>query len=300
LKIPGNNGHDLLSYLHNPLFYSTIILFFHDKSHTSEGRPFATLYKPIKSTIMKTSKVKFVLAAALVAVGVTAVSVYSCEKEDVNPTGLSSSEMDARAAEVQIDLPSPINVCGDVKEEYIVSEKGKIGKAIIFNDSKYFYVLLRSSKGITISEAIMHAEGKSGMMPLNEEKNPKISAFEYRLDPKPNATLVKFQIPIAEIGKMSFVAISIAAIDHTMVKSTGGAEPQLPDNVLRGWVDGRSYGANGVARMFQYHSNICPLDHNDPISANPAAGSADGTDVDDPKGVTNVGEGHSVTDPKMP
>jgi hypothetical protein len=247
---------------------------------------------------MKTSKVKYVLAAALVAVGVTAVSVYSCEKEDVNPTGLSSSEMDARAAEIRIDLPSPIKVCGDVKEEYIVSEKGKIGKAIIFNDSKNFYVLLRTIKGFTISEAIMHAEGKSGMMPLNEEKNPKISAFEYRVDPKPNATLVKFQVPISEIGKMSFVAVSIAAINNTIVKSETG--PQLPDNVLRGWVDGRSYGANGVARMFQYHSNICPLDHNDPISANPAAGFADGTDVDDPKGVTNVGEGHSVTDPKMP
>lgn len=249
---------------------------------------------------MKTSKVKYVLAAALVAVGVTAVSIYSCEKEDINPTGLSSSEMDARAALIKISLPSPIKVCGDIKEEYIVSEKGKIGKAIIFNDSKYFYVLLRTIKGFTISEAIMHAEGKSGYMPLNEDKTPKISAFEYRVDPKPNATLVKFQVPIAEIGKMSFVAVSIVAFDHTIVKSVGGVEPQLPDGVLRGWVDGRSYGANGVSRMFQYHSNICPLDHNDPTSANPAAGSADGTDVDDPKGITNVGEGHSVNDPKMP
>lgn len=249
---------------------------------------------------MKTSKVKYVLAAALVAVGVTAVSVYSCEKEDINPTGLSSSELDARAAEIKIDLPSPIKVCGDIKEEYIVSEKGKIGKAIIFNDSKYFYVLLRTSRGITISEAIMHAEGKSGMMPLNEDKNPKLSAFEYRINAKPNTSLVKFQVPIAEIGKMSFVAVSVAAIDNTIVKSIGNVKPEMPANGIRGWVDGRSYGANGAARMFQYHSSICPLDHNDPTNANPAAGSTDGTDVDDPKGITNVGEGHNVNDPKMP
>lgn len=250
---------------------------------------------------MKTSKLKYVLAAAVVAVGVTAVSVYSCEKEDINPTGLSSSELDSRAAQINITLPSPIKVCGEVKEEYIVSEKGKIGKAIIFNDSKYFYVLLRTVKGYTITEAIMHAEGKSGLMPLNENKNPMISAFEYKTDVKPTTSLVKFQVPIAEIGKMSFVAVSIAAFDNTIVKSVGNDTPQLPENAVRGWVDGRSYGANGVSRMFQYISNVCELDQNDPTSANPVAGTVgSGTEVDDPKGVTNAGEGHSVTDPKMP
>jgi hypothetical protein len=258
------------------------------------------LYKPIKSTNMKTSKLKYVLAAAVVAVGVTAVSVYSCEKEDVNPTGLSSTEMDARASEIKIALPSPIKVCGDIQEEYVVSKRGKIGKAIIFNDSKNFYVLVRTIKGFTISEAIMHAEGKSGLMPLNSDKNPLLSSFEYRINPKPDATLIKFQVPMSEIGKMSFVAVSIAAVDNTIVKSADVNGPNVPENVVRGWVDGRSYGADGIARMFQYNSNICPVDQ-DAISANPAAGAAsEGTGVDDPKGVTNVGAGHGVTDPKMP
>lgn len=250
---------------------------------------------------MKTSKLKFVLAAAVVAVGVTAVSVYSCEKEEINPTGLSSTELDARAAEIKIDLPSPIKVCGDIQEEYIVSKRGKIGKAIMFNDSKNFYVLIRTVRGFSISEAIMHAEGKSGLMPLNGDKNPLLSAFEYRVDAKPNTSLVKIQVPLAEIGKMSFVAVSIAAIDNMILKSAQVDGPNVPDNVVRGWVDGRTYGVDGIAKMFQYSSNICPLDHNDPTIANPAAGEVgEGTEVDDPKGITNVGEGHNVTDPKMP
>jgi hypothetical protein len=235
---------------------------------------------------MKSPKLKFIAAAAVVAVGITAVSVYSCEKESIHPVEISSDEMESRALQISMKPPSTLKLCGEIREEFIISPKGKIGKVIMFNDSKYFYVLARTIKGFTISEAIMHAERKSGLMPLNSDKNPLLSAFEYKLDPKPNATLVLFQIPLAEIGRMSFVAVSIASINNTIVKSIGNESPTLPDNVLRGWVDGRSYGANGYARMFQYFSNICPLDQNVPTDANPAPGI--------------VGEGTTVEDPKMP
>ena len=65
---------------------------------------------------MKRSNLKYFIAATLVAAGVTAVSMYSCEKENITPTGQVQMDYEKLA---EPDQPSGPAVCGEVQRKQI-------------------------------------------------------------------------------------------------------------------------------------------------------------------------------------
>jgi hypothetical protein len=119
---------------------------------------------------------KYVFAAGLVALGVSAVSVYSCEKEVITP---NTPELQSRSAEV---LPAG-DICGKMVNKELIRENGQVmGEALIYNDTKYFYVELTSKvKDYYFSDAYMHIASKGEMTPVDADGNIDLSKFEYSI-----------------------------------------------------------------------------------------------------------------------
>jgi hypothetical protein len=238
---------------------------------------------------MKTSKLKYVLFASLAAIGITAVSVYSCEKEVIAPSNEITADTERSASELKYTIANPTMLCGNVSEEYLVTDEGKkVGKAFYWNDAHNFYLAMMTVRGYYMASANMHIMQSPAEFPFNDEKNPAINKFEYRIDAAGVSTRRLFRIPIKDLVNRNYIAATVAV---KMMKN-GSTEkdieinPQIPANMIRLWVEGRPMGENRKGRVFIFDRTRCETPSDNQVS--------------DPKGITNVRDGHTVNDPKMP
>lgn len=196
---------------------------------------------------MKKSNLKFIFVAIGIAIGVTAVSVYSCEKQDFTP----------KTAEAISDDPTrfitePGAVCGKMIEKRVLTANNKhIANALIYNDTKYFYVILTSTKGFYILDTYMEIADKVGEIPMDQEGNVMYKDFEYSIVNKAPSTMRKFRIPIQDINGYSFGSIAVEVSNN----------PNRPNPRIVGWVDGKFIGSEVAGRIFPYTKQICLTDN---------------------------------------
>lgn len=253
---------------------------------------------------MKTSKLKYVLFASMAAIGITAASVYSCEKEVITPNSLSPAESEKMASELRLTVAEPGAVCGSVTEKYLITDEGlKVGKAFIYNDAKNMFVTLMTIRGYYMATANMHVTNDPNDFPLTNDKNVAVNKFEYRIDASGLTNVRKFVIPTKDVNEKNYVAACAAVrlLKSGEEKSLQNVKPELPANATWIWIEGRTFGQNHAGRMFKYNMTTCELPAGNTVSDPKGITEAgDEHDVQDPKGVTPLGDGHTTTDPKKP
>ena len=237
---------------------------------------------------MKSSKLKYVLFASLTAIGITAASVYSCEKEVFAPTGPTAAESSKMASELKLTIEEPQSLCGAITEKYLINKDGlRVGKAYIYNDAKNMFVTFMTIRGYYMGGANLHVTDNPNSFPLNENKIPALREFKYSISAEGVSNVRKFVIPVRDVDEHNYVAATAAVL---LLKSGEeknlNVSAELPANSDRIWIEGRPFGQDGSGQMFKYNLTKCE--------------TGDDNIVSDPKGVTEAGEEHFTNDPKMP
>lgn len=253
---------------------------------------------------MKTSKLKYVLIASLAAVSITAVSVYSCEKEVITPVNEISADTERSATQLKFTVADPSTVCGVVSEEYLVTNEGrKVGKAFYWNDAHNFHLIMLTVRGYEMSAANMHIMQSPAEFPLNDQKNPAIDKFEYRIDAPGYTHKREFVVPMKDLVERNYIAatVSVKMIKDITTERDIEINPEIPGNMIRLWVDGRSQGVNRKGKIFIFERTRCELpDGNQITDSKGITNLGDDHTISNEKGVTALGEGHTTTDPKKP
>lgn len=190
---------------------------------------------------MKKKNLKYVLIAGLTGLIALSISVYSCEKEVITPNSTSKAKP---------DNSSPKFYCGKTRELKLVGENGAImGSAVIFNDTKYFYVNMKSYKDFMFGDAAMHVASRPEGIPVDQNRNPAISEFEYKIKGQALSTNRSIIIPLSSMKGLSYVAVNVQA------KALHSAEKHAM--FISTWVDGRQFGNTVKGRLFTYEKQEC-------------------------------------------
>ena len=149
-------------------------------------------------------------------------------------------------------MPDPSKICGKAKEINLLADDGAIiGKTIIFNDTKYFYVHFKCNERYTLGDAAMHISPASDQFPIDPNGNPLISEFDFKIKGQPLSNTRAIIAPISKLYGQSYVAATVQA------KSLRTNEKQ--SLFLTAWVDGRSFGNGLKGKMFLYKKNTCAV-----------------------------------------
>lgn len=195
---------------------------------------------------MKKSNFKYFFIAAVVVLGVVAVSVYSCEKQEFIPNTTGSISNDPTRF-----VTEPGAICGEMVETNIVKADGRaVGTALIYNDVKYFYVIMTPNKGYLLGNSFMHVGSTIREIPADGNGNPVLRNYEYTIDAEPSSRFRKFRIPISEITGKNFVSVAVEA-----EKDVTDA-----DKSFTVWIDGQWMGDQQMGRTFVYTKEICRTD----------------------------------------
>ena len=199
---------------------------------------------------------KYVFLTGLTVLTVAAVSVYSCEKENIVP----NTENNAKKQEV---LPTH-DICGKMINKSIIkfhnNESDAIGKvygeALIYNDTKYFYVELKSNdKNIYLTDAYMEITKDPSTIPTGEDMDAVLRQFRYRIINQPAAISRKFRVPMNELSGVNSIAVA-TRFKHM----NNGSAASIDPGIL--WISGNRISDNSEGFMFKYEKQICyTIDH---------------------------------------
>lgn len=191
----------------------------------------------------KRTKLQYFIIAAVLSIAVVSVSVYSCEKQNFSPN----------TDEAVADLPDrfisePGAICGEIVEKRIMKDaSGDIGEALIYNDAKYFYVLLTAKRGHYMKDAFMHVCDRYSEFPLDRNGSPSLFMFEYKIKNQPVSSVRKFRIPISEISGNNYVAVAVE------FNNTGNNNQEYK----LAWIDGKFLGTEQPGRSFTFTKVNC-------------------------------------------
>jgi hypothetical protein len=190
---------------------------------------------------MKKRSLYYFFLAGVLGVIVAGVSVYSCEKEVITPNN---------ADKMHPEVMDPKDYCGKTMEFKLVGENDAIiGSATVFNDTKYFYVKMKSSRDYVFGDAAMHIASRSDGFPLDLNGNPSLSLFKYKIQGQPLSTDRAIIVPLSSLNKLSYVTVNVqskalhSTEKHSLFVST--------------WIDGRQYGNTVKGRVFTYQKQTC-------------------------------------------
>jgi hypothetical protein len=192
---------------------------------------------------MKKSNLKFFLIAAVLVLGVVVVSVYSCEKQTFVPQTTDSVSNDATRF-----ITEPGAICGEMTEKLILKADDRaVGQALVYNDTKYFYVIMTPNKGYLLGNAFMEVGRDMKEIPSDGNRNPILSEYSYTIDSKPSSTFRKFRIPVSELTGNNFVSVAVEAVS---------SKASLNKSFMV-WVEGEFMGTEQKGRIFTYTKQVC-------------------------------------------
>lgn len=203
---------------------------------------------------MKKPNFKYLIFAAIVCIGVVVVSVYSCEKETIIP---NESSRNSTGTDGFISIPGEI--CGEITQRAILNSKNQnVGKALIYNDTKDFYLVLNANSEYNFTNVYMHIADKFGDFPVDLDGNPILDEFEYSITDKPMSNARKFKIPLTEIAGYSHVSVAAQ-----LVNAQNGQKVEKINIV---WVEGKFYGTDKSGRSFPFRKTACLTTEGEPVS----------------------------------
>lgn len=196
---------------------------------------------------MKKSNVKYFLILAVAALGIGAVSMYSCEKETILPNEENLTKVDI---DLKTEMPVASSICGEMIQQTIVKADGKVvGEAYYYNDTKYFYVILSTGRGYYMQDAYMDIQNDTRSFPTDKDGNPHVSEFKYSITGNPLSNVRKFRVDLSEMQGKSYISVTAQIRNFLKGKFVGKYE--------RAWIEGRAYGTTEKGRMFLYTKSAC-------------------------------------------
>lgn len=195
---------------------------------------------------MKNKKFTYIILASLIGVIAVSLSVYSCEKEVITPNSGNELNSDRNKP----GDPMPENYCGRTTELKLVADNGSVvGTALIFNDTKYFYVRMKSSNDFLLGDAALHVAPEVLGFPLDENKNPNVSLFKYKIKGQELSHERSIIVPLSDMKGLSYVAATVQA------KALHSTEKHVM--FVTTWIDGRQFGDSDKGRFFTYNKQEC-------------------------------------------
>lgn len=204
---------------------------------------------------MKKNGLRNLLLVAVAAVGVTAVTVYSCEKETITPNDTERKVTvdlnEGDIEEVDFQLPDMVNVCGSMTKKPILNIQGRaVGQAYIYNDKHNAHVILKADKGYLFKDAYLDYQAEQGLFVVSRDGGPDYLNFRYKIEGKRLSNVRAFQIPKADLKGMQYFACV------AQVRTSRGGDPmEIEKN--RSWVEGAEYGAKQKGMIFKYALQLC-------------------------------------------
>ena len=200
---------------------------------------------------MKKSNVKALLFVAVAAIGVTAVSMYSCEKEVITPNNSEKLKVE------DLTVPTPDNYCGKLVEKSMIMDNGKtVGEAIIYNDAKKLHVIVSTIKGYYMQDAYLHIGESIEDFPLDREGNPLISDFAYSIVGKKLSNVREFEVNLSVVPKASMIAVNTQI---RRIQFNSAEEEKLVHKYERAWIVGKTFGNTWKGRAFKFGAIDCLL-----------------------------------------
>ena len=190
---------------------------------------------------------KFAFVTLIAAIILITISFYSCEKEVVTPNVKKESNS---LHEPDFILPIPSSVCGKIQQKSIVLLNGiAIGDALIYNDNRYFYVLLTTRNEYYMKDAHMHVCENFDDIPLDNYSNPALLNYKYSIINKPISTVRKFRVKLNEMSGSSYISVTAE------VKNMRNSPQSI--KFESAWVEGRHIGSTIKGTVFHYEKGIC-------------------------------------------
>lgn len=203
---------------------------------------------------MKNKNLRNLLIGAVVVVAGVAVTMYSCEKENIVP----GEEVTGEVQELKSVLPNEQNFCAPVEQKNIIrTNKEKVGTAYIYNDPENMYVLLFGDEGHFFRDAYLEDEADVADFPMNSNGNLAFADFSYSIVGKAMSNVRRFVLPIGKLEGKYFSVV--AQVRHT--RYNGVKE--------RAWIQGRLVGNTEKGHVFVYEPTLCKT----PPSDLPAEGT---------------------------
>jgi hypothetical protein len=201
----------------------------------------------------KKTKFRYFLTGSLIVIAAIVVGVYSCEKRIFTPqTDTAISDDPTRF------ITEPGAVCGKILDKRIMKDQEtSVGEALVYNDGKYFYVLLNTKKGY-LKDAYMHVSSKYGSLPMTEDGTPIIEKFNNKITGERPSNLRKFRIPLTELSGTSYISV---AAEYVQNLNNNNQKVHIT------WVEGKFFGTTNPAQIFDYKKQICYTD--DAVSDDP-------------------------------
>jgi|GEM_PF-798439 hypothetical protein len=196
---------------------------------------------------------KSILAIAVIATGVIAVSMYSCEKENIQPN--DSTEEQVELKDINTVLPDVMSLCGKItKIPLIENETGNdVGSAYVYNNKEYLWVVLNTRKGFYMKKAFMDIVENEKDLPTNFRTGMlDYEKFKYLIDAEPASNIRTFKVPVGDARNKSIYSI--------MVKIRKKGEFKYMKDA---WVEGK-ITFKGGGRAFNHVVDRCRPDFEDP------------------------------------
>ncbi len=194
----------------------------------------------------KKTNFRYFLAGGLIAIAAIAITVFSCEKQIFSPqTDTAISDGPTRF------ITEPGAVCGKIINKRIMkNNETSVGEALIYNDGMYFYVLLNTDKGY-LKDVYMHVSSKYGSLPMTEDGSPIIEEFNHKIVGERPSNVRKFRIPLRQMFGTSYISVAAEYVQNLNNSN---------QKVHISWVEGKFFGAEKPAQIFDYKKQHCLTD----------------------------------------
>ncbi len=191
-------------------------------------------------------KFRYFFAGSLIVIATLAVTVFSCEKQIFSPQTESAISDDATRS-----ITNSGEVCGKViKKRIMKNGETSIGEAIIYNDKHYFYVILKTEKGY-FKDAYLDISSKYGTLPMDENGSIILERFSHKSPGFTPGKERKFRIPLSEMSRKSYVSVGVEFVQNLN---------NMNQKVHISWVEGKYFGTNKPAQIFDYQKQLCLID----------------------------------------
>jgi hypothetical protein len=199
---------------------------------------------------MNHSNFRFLIASTFFAAGIAAVSVYSCEKENITP-GLSSTSNGVEIKKVVM----PADFCGELINKPVLDAHGSVvAESMIYNTDKYLTVSIYAQNGRYIEDVYMNISKTFDEIPLTDWGTPKFGSFNFKIIGKKLCNIRTFQIPLKQVPRTAMITV-MAEVRPIIPTSSSDKEES---HIAQAWIEGKIYGGDEIGRVFMHSYTYCP------------------------------------------
>jgi hypothetical protein len=212
-------------------------------------------YLARKSNTMKTTHIfwRWAVISILLIAAITISFLPSCEKEELVPVE-------------NVDLPgsdglnepvekgwAPSGLCGkQVYKRLLLGNQEKVGDVYLFNDADFLYVRIYADQGTLFRNVYLYV-GPYSSIPLNDQGNPLVTDFTYKIELNTLSEMRRFRIPLSEVPEAATIAL------HVQTRATLASQHQLHP-IRPAWAEGKPFGTDGFGRLFYHKLGNCEAD----------------------------------------